>query len=280
MSALNDCERCIGRHIPVPDVTPVRSTEEVDSDLAKLWHAWRSTHEQELRNRLLVHYSPLVRQVASRVAVGLPAQVEFSDLVSAGVLGLLDAIERFDPTRGAPFEAYAMLRIRGAVLDELRAQDWVPRLARQRQRNVAQVVENFVATHGHYPSTAHIAHISGLTTQQVSEALEQSWFSAVQSLDEVVLSNSDERPRHESLIDPQAPDPETQALQHERHEQVRAAVVDLPEREAKVIDMYYGDHLTLKEIGDILGVTESRASQLRSRALVLLKARMHTHSAA
>lgn len=280
MSALSVYVRCIGRRTLVPDVASVRSTNEVNGDLERLWADWRATQEQELRNRLLVHYAPLVRQVASRIAVGLPAQVDFSDLVSAGVLGLLDAIERFEPARGAPFESYAMLRIRGAVLDELRAQDWVPRQARQRQRNVAQVVESFIAAHGQYPSTAQIANISGLTTEQVAQALEQSWFSTVQSLDEVVLANSDERPRHELLVDTQAQDPEAQAIQHERREQVRSAVIDLPEREGRVIEMYYGDHLTLREIGDILGVTESRASQLRSRALVLLRARIHTQTAA
>jgi len=258
----------------------VRSAQEIESDLADLWHGWRSTRTQELRNRLLLHYAPLVRHVASRIAIGLPAQVEFSDLVSAGVLGLLQAIERFDPAQGVPFEAYAMLRIRGAVLDELRAQDWVPRQARQRQRRVAEAVEEFVAANGEYPTTAQLAVLTGLPSEQVAEALEQSWFSAVQSLDEVVLADSDERPRHEMIVDPDAHDPEAEALERERHAQVRAAVVDLPQRESEVIQLYYADHLTLREIGDILGVTESRASQLRSRALMMLRARMHSEIAA
>lgn len=264
----------------MPDTAPIRSTADVEAELAQLWARVSQGVDQEARNRLLIHYAPMVRQIASRVVLGLSSHVEFSDLVSAGVLGLIDAIERFDARHGAPFEAYAHIRVRGAILDELRAQDWVPRQVRARQRHINEAISQHLALHRDYPSNSQIAALTGLTTEQVAETVEQTWFSVVESLDEVVFGTDDERARHESLVDPTAVDPEGSALTRERHAEVVTAVTKLPTREADVIRLYYGDLLTLREIGEILGVTESRASQLRSRALTLLRASMSVQPAA
>lgn len=264
----------------MPDLAPIRTAEEVERELAGLWAQVAGGADQSARNRLLVHYAPMVRQVASRIAAGLPPQVDFSDLVSAGVIGLIDAIERFDASHGAPFEAYAHLRIRGAILDELRSQDWVPRQVRARQRRISDAIARHLAQHSGYPSNAEIAGLTGMTAKEVAETLEQTWFSVVESLDEVVAGEDDDRSRHESLVDLAAADPEGSALARERHAHVVSAVADLPQREGEVIRLYYGDRLTLREIGDLLGVTESRASQLRSRALVMLRARVSSEIAA
>ncbi|MBU6214101.1 MAG: FliA/WhiG family RNA polymerase sigma factor [Actinomycetales bacterium] len=264
----------------MPDIAQIRSTEDVEQELAGLWARAAGGADQDARNRLLVHYAPIVRQVASRIAAGLPPQVEFSDLVSAGVIGLIAAIERFDASHGAPFEAYAHLRIRGAILDELRSQDWVPRQVRARQRRITDAIARHSSQHGGYPSNAQIAVLTGMSEKDVAETLEQTWFSVVESLDEVVAGDADERSRHESLVDVAAADPEGSALARERHSQVVSAVAALPQREGDVIRLYYGDRMTLREIGDVLGVTESRASQLRSRALMMLRARVGSDLAA
>ena len=261
----------MSRLTPVPDIE-VRPAADIDAALATLWRRWRADRDTDVRNHLLVHYAPLVRQIASRVAASVPAHVDFTDLVSAGVFGLLDAIDRFDPERGVPFEAYAGLRVRGAVLDALRAHDPVPRQVRARQRAVQAAVQAHVVRTGEYPSNQEIALAVGITPAQVVEVYERAVPSSMESLDELVAGDGEGLPRHERMLDPAAADPEELMLAREQHEQVLDAVASLPDREADVIRMYYGDHLTLREIGEALGVTESRASQLRSRGVSLLKA--------
>ena len=248
-----------------------RDSEHVGAELAELWSRWTAERDTQTRNRLLVHYSPLVRFVVLRLAAGLPAHVEFADLISTGVFGLIDALEKYQPERGVPFEAYAMTRIRGAVLDDLRAQDWLPRATRERQRDIDRAGQRLHGELGRTPTTAELAEATGLTELQVVDAQRQQWFSVVESLDEVVRGEDDQTTRTESLADVTAPDPQGWLAHRESHRALLAAVDRLPEREARIIRLYYGDTLSLREIGEALGVTESRASQLRSRAIATLR---------
>lgn len=273
MFRLSVCVRCTSRRTPVPDLVSnwPRDAEQVGAELQSLWDEWIAERETHVRNRLLLHYSPLVRFVVARIAAGMPAHIEFADLISTGVFGLIDALEKYHPERGVPFEAYAMTRIRGAVLDELRAQDWVPRSARERQRAVEQAGQQLQAELGRAATAEELAHVTGLTTEQVMGARQHHWFSVVESLDEVVSGGDDDVARTESIADVSAPDPESWLTQRESHEHLLAAVDQLPAREAQIIRLYYGDALSLREVGEVLGVTESRASQLRSRAIAHLR---------
>lgn len=255
-----------------------RSSEDVGSELASLWSQWAQQRELEARNRLLVHYSPLVRYVVARIASGMPPHIDFADLVSTGVFGLIDALDKYASDRGVPFEAYAMMRIRGAVLDDLRAQDWVPRSARDRQRQVDLARQTLYGELGRLPTTEELSSATGLTAEQVVAALQQQWFSVVESLDEVVHSDDESVSRTESIADPDVLDPELAVARQEAHARLLSAVDVLPDREARVIRLYYGDTLSLRQIGDILGVTESRASQLRSRAIEQLRAALAEHN--
>lgn len=257
----------------MPDVVSTwpRDAEQVGADLQSLWDRWVAERDPQVRNRLLLHYSPLVRFVVARIAAGMPAHIEFADLISTGVFGLIDALEKYLPERGVPFEAYAMTRIRGAVLDELRAQDWLPRSARERQRAVEQASQKLQSELGRLATIDEVADATGLTTEQVMGARQHHWFSVVESLDEVVSGADDDVTRTESMADVSTPDPESWLTQRESHEHLLAAVDQLPAREAQIIRLYYGDALSLREVGEVLGVTESRASQLRSRAIAHLR---------
>ena len=258
----------------MPDaVTPSwpRDSEQIGSELAALWSRWQADHDTETRNRLLVHYSPLVRFVVMRIAAGMPAHIEFADLISTGVFGLIDALEKYQPERGVPFEAYAMTRIRGAVLDELRSQDWLPRSARERQREIDTAGQKLHGELGRQPTASELAEETGLSEQQIIDTQRHQWFSVVESLDEVVHGEGDETSRTESIADVTTPDPQAWLTHREAHHALLDAVDQLPEREARIIRLYYGDTLSLREIGEALGVTESRASQLRSRAIAQLR---------
>ena len=273
----------MNKPIHEPDASPggldfaVRSAEEVETAIAALWHEWSATHNIDIRNQLVVHYAPLVRFIASRMAIGLPAHIDFGDLISSGVFGLISAIERFDLTRGIPFEGYASTRVRGAMLDELRAHDWVPRQVRVRQRHIATAIREFTQTHGRTPTNREIAHAAEISESEVASVFEHTWFSVVESLDEVVGDASDASAapsKHEGIVDLTAATPEQSAMALASHEELLGAVHALPEREAHVIQMYYGEGMNLREIGEVLGVTESRVSQIRSRALFLLRAQL------
>jgi RNA polymerase sigma factor for flagellar operon FliA len=236
------------------------------SDIAEVWAAYAETRGRSLRDQLVLHYTPLVKHVAGRVAVGLPSSVDRADLVSAGILGLLEAIERFDLDRGIPFEGYATSRIRGAILDELRAADWVPRSVRAKARAVEAAYQEVEARLHRVPTDDELASVAGMSVPQLNSAFTEIAASGLVALDEVTALG-------DALADRRG-GPDRVLEEVEAQHVLAEAVRRLPERERTVLAHYYVDNLTLAQIGDLLGVTESRISQIHAKAVLHLRARL------
>ena len=249
-------------------------------DTQNLWHEYRRTRDQGLRDRLILSYAPLVKYVAGRLGSGLPAHVDEGDLVSYGLLGLIGAIERFDPDRDIKFETYAISRIKGSIIDELRAMDWVPRSVRARARDIERAIAELEAKLGRAPTDEEIAGKVGITQEELGDSLTDISRSSIAALDELwtVSSSSggDQVALIDTIEDTQGPDPQGALAQTELKEAIGEAIARLPEREKLVVTLYYYEELTLREIGEVLGVTESRVSQLHTKAILRLKARLGT----
>src|SRR6201988_2683958 len=248
-----------------------------ESDSRSLWIEYRRTRDKALRDRLILTYAPLVKYVAGRLGSGLPAHVEEGDLVSYGLLGLISAIERYDPERDVKFETYAITRIKGAIIDELRALDWVPRSVRARAREIEKVHAKLEHQLHRTPTDEEMARELKISLEEFQEALVKISTSTVVALDElwaVSASSGDAVSLLDTLHDPDAPDPEAMLAQSELKDRLADAIAALPEREKLVIALYYYENLTLREIGEVLGVTESRISQLHTKAVLRLKSRL------
>ena len=246
------------------------------SDVERLWQSYKASGQREVRDRLILHYSPLVKYVAGRVAIGLPQSVEQSDLVSYGIFGLIDAIEKFDLDRGYKFETYAIARIKGAILDELRSIDWVPRSVRAKARAIEQAYGKLESTLRRAPSDDELAAELDMTDDQLQSALGQISFIGLVALDEM-LSVGD-RGDTVTLGDLVASDPEEAPGVAFEVEEMRTFLADaisrMPEREKVVLSLYYYEGLTLAEIGSVLGVTESRVCQIHTKAVLQLRSRI------
>jgi RNA polymerase sigma factor for flagellar operon FliA len=247
-----------------------------ESEIRGVWVEYRRTRDRALRDRLIVTYAPLVKYVAGRLGSGLPAHVEEADLVSYGLLGLIGAIDRYDPDLDIKFETYAIARIRGAILDELRALDWVPRSVRARARAIERAIATLEAKLGRAPTDEEIAQKVGITTEELEESLVDIGRSSIAALDELWTSSGegDQVSLLDTLEDSSAPRPAEALDDTELRETLADAIAHLPEREKVVITLYYFEELTLREIGEVLGVTESRISQLHTKAVLRLKARL------
>jgi RNA polymerase sigma factor for flagellar operon FliA len=246
-------------------------------DLQALWLEFRRTNDQGIRDRLIVTYAPLVKYVAGRVGSGLPAHVDDGDLVQYGLLGLISAIERYDPERDVKFETYAIARIKGAIIDELRAMDWVPRSVRSRAREIERTIAELERRLMRAPTDEEIAARLGITEEELAESLTEISRSSIAALDElwtVQGGGGDQIALIDTIEDTDAPDPQHSLSQTEMREAVGEAIARLPEREKLVVTLYYYEELTLREIGEVLGVTESRVSQLHTKAILRLKARL------
>jgi len=243
-------------------------------ELKDLWRRYRSAADESARERLVLTYSPLVKYVAGRMSSGLPAHVEESDLISYGLIGLISAIERFEPEREFKFETYAIPRVRGAILDELRSVDWVPRSVRARAREIARVNVKLEHRLQRAPTDEEMASELGLEMDDFQDALIQISNSTIAALDELWTisdASGDQVSLLDTLQDPAAPDPAQMADAAALKDRVADAIAGLPEREKLVIALYYYENLTLREIGDVLGVTESRISQLHTKAVLRLR---------
>ena len=241
----------------------------VDDELGMRWDAFKTSGDGEAREKLILHYAPLVKYVASRVATGLPSSVDQSDLVSYGMFGLIDALEKFEPGRGNKFETYAIPRIKGAIIDELRAMDWVPRSIRFKARELEKAQADLEAMLKRQPTEEELAERLGVSRQDLHGMVAQISFVSVLALDEVVSSGSD-RGEQVSLIDTLADkgiDPTWGLESQETRGLLAAAINSLSEREKIVVTLYYFEGLTLAEIGEILGVTESRVCQIHTKAV-------------
>jgi len=246
-------------------------------ELRELWRRFKASGDTHARERLVVAYSPLVKYVSGRMASGLPAHVEESDLISYGLVGLINAIERFEPEREIKFETYAITRIKGAIIDELRSLDWVPRSVRARARAIEKANAKLEHQLQRAPTDEEMARELNYSLEEFQEALLQISNSTVAALDElwsVSDASGDQVSLLDTLTDENAPDPAAVMDQTDLKDRVADAISRLPEREKLVVALYYYENLTLREIGEVLGVTESRVSQLHTKAVLRLRSKL------
>jgi RNA polymerase sigma factor for flagellar operon FliA len=240
----------------------------------ELWTLYRGQPDRQTRDRLILHYSPLVKYVAGRALSRVPDSVDPADLVSYGILGLIDAIEKFDTSRGVKFETYAVPRIRGAILDELRSIDWVPRSVRAKARAADQAYSKLEHDLRRSPTDEELASELGITSSELDSLLHQTAMAGVLQLDEVLFSGGQgERTLGDTIPDSGAGPVATVELAEMRQVLARS-IAGLPDRERTVLTLYYYEGLNLSEIGDILGVTESRACQIHTKAVTHLRHRL------
>jgi RNA polymerase sigma factor FliA len=243
-----------------------------------LWQNYLTSKSPATREAIILRYAPLVKYVAGRVAIGLPSNVEFDDLVSFGVFGLMDAIEKFDPLRGIKFETYAIARIRGAILDGLRSNDWVPRSVRQKSRELERICAELENRLGRSASDQEISDAMGISVHEFYQLLSEVSCTTLSSLDELWLvhSNDDDTVRVLDLVrNNESEDPLHQVEMEEIKTTLANAIDCLPERERMVIALYYYEGLTLKEIGEIMEISESRVSQIHTKAIFRLRGRLN-----
>ena len=226
------------------------------------------------KDRLIVEYAPLVRYIANRIAMRLPPHIDVDDLVNSGILGLIDAIEKFDPSREVKFKTYAEIRIKGAILDELRAMDWIPRSIRKVINRLVEAYHDLEQQFGRPAEDEEVAEQLGLKMEEFYGLLKQSAGVPLISLD--VLIDYDEKKRNilSCLVDPKSEDAFGVLGLSEVKDAVAKAIEDLPEKEKQVISLYYYDELTMKEIGKVLDLTESRVSQIHTKAILRLRVRV------
>jgi RNA polymerase sigma factor for flagellar operon FliA len=251
--------------------------KQSEPDVEGVWSEYKRTGDRRLRDQLIVRYSPLVKFVAGRVSAGLPHTIEQADLVSYGMFGLIDAIEKFDTGRSIKFETYAITRIKGAIIDELRSIDWVPRSVRAKARAVEQAYAALEGNLGRAPSDAEVAGELQISEDDLQQIFGQISYVGIVALDEVIAGNRAERGEAttfgETLADrregPMA------AFEVEEMKQILAGAINrLGEREKIVLTLYYYESLTLAQIGEVLGVTESRVCQIHTKAVMQLRGRL------
>jgi RNA polymerase sigma factor for flagellar operon FliA len=255
-------------------VTPDASLPD---DVSQAWSEYKTVGATSARDRLILHYSPLVKYVAGRVAVGLPANIEQADLISYGIFGLIDAIEKYELSRGIKFETYAISRIRGAIIDELRAIDWVPRSVRFKAREVEKAYTSLENKLKRPPSDAEIAQEMDVTQDELNNIYTQLSTVSLVALDELMTVEGDRGDRLslvETLEDTRTTSP-TDAFETEEMKGILTEAINrLPEREKIVVTLYYYEGLTLAQIGQVLGVTESRVCQMHTKAVLALRGRI------
>ena len=246
-------------------------------ELRDLWRRYKVDGDASARERLIVAYSPMVKFVAGRLGAGLPSHVDDADLISYGLSGLISAIERFDLSREIKFETYAITRIRGAIIDELRNLDWVPRSVRARAREIERANMNLEAKLHRAPTDEEMATELQTSVGEFQDALLQISNSTIVALDELwnVSDTSDDQVSLlDTLPDRAAPDPHQLIDQTELRERIADSISALPDREKLVIALYYYENLTLREVGEVLGVSESRVSQLHTKAVLRLRSKL------
>ncbi|NOY88190.1 MAG: FliA/WhiG family RNA polymerase sigma factor [FCB group bacterium] len=237
------------------------------------WTRYRKLKSPEMRQKLLDKYVPLVRNVATRMAMGFPRSVELSDLISTGVIGLVEAFRNYDPDRGVKFETYAVPRIRGAILDELRALDWVPRSTRAKSREIERAYSALENKYGRQPEKMELAKHMKISIEDLHLALNDVSGTNFLSLDEVIYREDDNRqvPRIETVIDRETLSVLGAIEKDELKTFLGVAIDKLTKQEKLVIALYYFEELTLKEIGEVMSISESRVSQIHTRAVFKLR---------
>jgi RNA polymerase sigma factor for flagellar operon FliA len=250
---------------------PVKIKREVVT--RRDWDRYLRDQDPEIRQRLLNRYLPLVRNVAGRMAINFPRSVELCDLINTGVIGLIEAFRNFDPDRGVKFETYAVPRIRGAILDELRSLDWVPRSTRAKAREIEKALLGFENEFGRPPSDEELAAMLGITVEELHLSLEDVSKTTLLSLDEMIFREEDNRqvPRLETVEDENANIILKDLERNELQAFLVIAIDRLTAQEKLVIALYYYEELTLKEIGEVMKISESRVSQIHTKAVLKLR---------
>jgi RNA polymerase sigma factor for flagellar operon FliA len=262
-----------------PAADAAAAKDDIATVLAELWREYKEHGHPDARERLILNYSPLVKFVAGRVAAGLPQNIEQADLVSYGVFGLIDAIDKFDPERGFKFETYAISRIKGAIIDELRSIDWVPRSVRAKARSIERAYSKLENELRRSPDDKEVAAELEMTQEELDSTLSQISFTGLVALDEILGgAGGDKNGGGGGTLG--------DTITDGRHDPVEAFEVDemkhlladminrMGDRERLVLTLYYYEALTLAEIGDVLGVTESRVCQIHTKAILQLRARL------
>ena len=252
------------------------------TDASALWARYKDHQDSSARDELILNYSPLVKYVAGRLASSLPQTVDTADLISYGIFGRIDAIEKFDPGRAIKFETYAISRIKGAIIDELRAMDWVPRSVRSRAREIEAAYVSLENSLRRVPTDQEVADHMGVSLKEFQDILAKLSYTSVVSFEELWVGGERDEGQNAigSIRDDTAEDPVAIFESAEIKDILAGAIDKLPERERTVIALYYYEGLTLKEIGQVLGVTESRVSQLHTKAVLRLRAKLHSVHAA
>ena len=250
-----------------------------DTQEKELWRRFKEDGDDAAREELILHHMRVVKYIAGRMAIHVPASVEMDDLVGWGIMGLLDAIEKFDHRQEIKFTTYASIRVRGAIIDEIRSLDWAPRSLRAMARKVGQTREKLRHQRGMEPSAEDIADDLGTTEEHVTDTMAQLQCAHVLSLDEYLYPDEDggEARKVDTARNASAPNPSHVAERIERQEYLIDAILELPDQQQKVLNLYYYEELTLKEIGAVLEVTESRVCQVHSAAMKRLRKAMQEY---
>lgn len=238
----------------------------------ELWKEYKRTKNLKLREELILKYASMVKYIAGKIAINTPPQVEFDDLVSYGILGLIDAIEKYNPTQGIKFRTYASTRIKGAIIDEIRVMDWVPRSVRHKAKQLEKTYAELEYKHGRAATDKEVSEALEMSEEELSQLILNISGASLVSLDDVWYLDNDEKIGIIDTVE-SSPEsgPEAELEKREVRRHLIEAINQLPEREKELIILYYYDDLTLKEIGSVLGVTESRICQLHTKAILRLK---------
>lgn len=241
-----------------------------------IWILYKKNKDMKLRDFLIEKYAPLVKYVAGKVAMGKPGNIEYDDLVGFGVFGLMDAIEKFDPQKNVKFKTYAVTRIRGSIYDELRSIDWVPRSVRTKAKEVEQAIVKIEGATGKIATDQEIADELSLDIREFYSTLTKISSTSVMSLSDPWFTGDDNDKISilDTIESPSKMNPDITVERDSVKQLIVNAINELPDKEKKVLVLYYYEDLTLKEIGEVLAVTESRVSQLHTKAIIRLKAKL------
>jgi len=252
------------------EVSKSEKTEE------ELWQQYRKNRDPAIREAFIKQYAPLVKYVAGKVAVGMPNNVEFDDLVGYGVFGLIDAIDKYDPDKNVKFKTYAVTRIRGAIFDELRLIDFVPRSVRQKTREIETTISSLEAQLGRTATDQEIAKAMDMNEAEYMKTIQKISGTSIISLNDLWYSgdDNDKVSIGDSIESPSSMNPDVMVVNDEIRRVIVEAINELPDKEKKILVLYYYEDLTLKDIGRVLQVTESRVSQLHTKAVLHLRSKL------
>jgi RNA polymerase sigma factor for flagellar operon FliA len=256
--------------------TKTKDAAASHQDIMVLWRAYKSQPgNPKYREKIILHYLHLVRYVVSRLPISLPVSIAQEDLISYGTMGLMEAVERFDVERGLKFETYAVTRIRGSIIDQLRFQDWIPRGVRKRTRDLSEAYVRLEESLGRAPTDEELAAELGVSKNKIQTILAES-NNLVLSLDDTWGddSGSGSISMIDTVVDKNSPDPQGEFEAGELRQRLAEAIASLPEREKLLVALYYHENMTLKEIGEIICVSESRVCQLHAQAILRLRQRL------